>query len=63
MAAEMKKWIRFRHAGATGFGVLTPNGISAHDGEMFGRNAPNGKTLEHFPPWWNRKGFPCRGKS
>src|SRR4029077_419317 len=41
----MKKWIRFRHAGATGFGVLTPGGISAHDGEMFGRNAPNGKTL------------------
>ena len=42
MAGEMKKWLRFRHAGTTGFGTLTASGISVHDGEMFGRNAPNG---------------------
>ena len=45
MAGEMKKWLRFRHAGATGFGTLTPSGIAVHDGEMFGRNAGTGKTL------------------
>ncbi|WFU38414.1 fumarylacetoacetate hydrolase family protein [Bradyrhizobium sp. CB82] len=39
------KWLRFRHSGATGFGTLTPGGIAVHDGEMFGRNAPNGKVL------------------
>ncbi|UPK38980.1 fumarylacetoacetate hydrolase family protein [Bradyrhizobium sp. 186] len=45
MTAETKKWLRFRHGGATGFGTLTPSGISVHEGEMFGRNAANGKTL------------------
>src|SRR5215471_11946799 len=44
-AAGPTKWLRFRHAGATGFGTLTPSGISVHDGEMFGRNTPNGRTL------------------
>ena len=45
MTAEMKKWLRFRNSGATGFGTLTPSGISVHEGEMFGRNASTGKTL------------------
>ena len=45
MAGEMKKWLRFRHAGTTGFGTLTSSGIGVHEGEMFGRNAPTGKTL------------------
>jgi 2-keto-4-pentenoate hydratase/2-oxohepta-3-ene-1,7-dioic acid hydratase in catechol pathway len=44
MANEVTRWLRFRHAGATCFGTLTPAGISVHDGEMFGRNAPNGRT-------------------
>src|SRR5215471_7864161 len=39
------KWLRFRHGGTTGFGTLTPAGIAVHEGEMFGRNAPNGKRL------------------
>ena len=29
----------------TGFGTLTPSGISVHEGEMFGRHAATGKTL------------------
>ncbi|MGY3125010.1 2-keto-4-pentenoate hydratase/2-oxohepta-3-ene-1,7-dioic acid hydratase in catechol pathway [Bradyrhizobium sp. S3.14.4] len=45
MAGEMKQWLRFRHAGATGFGTLTQSGISVHEGEMFGRHAATGKTL------------------
>ena len=45
MTTDVKKWLRFRHAGTTGFGTLTPSGISVHEGEMFGRNAPAGKTL------------------
>jgi len=45
MTGEMKQWLRFRHAGATGFGTLTGSGISVHEGEMFGRNAASGKTL------------------
>ncbi len=45
MAGEMKQWLRFRHAGTTGFGTLTASGISVHEGEMFGRNAATGKML------------------
>ncbi|MGY4290581.1 2-keto-4-pentenoate hydratase/2-oxohepta-3-ene-1,7-dioic acid hydratase in catechol pathway [Bradyrhizobium sp. LM2.7] len=45
MAGEVTKWLRFRHGGATGFGTLTPSGISVHEGEMFGRNTASGKTL------------------
>src|SRR6266702_8657468 len=43
--AEMRQWLRFRNSGATGFGTLTPSGISVHEGEMFGRNAASGKML------------------
>jgi 2-keto-4-pentenoate hydratase/2-oxohepta-3-ene-1,7-dioic acid hydratase in catechol pathway len=43
--AGVTKWLRFRHHGATGFGTLTPAGIAVHEGEMFGRNVPNGKLL------------------
>ncbi|HEX9213344.1 MAG TPA: DUF2437 domain-containing protein, partial [Bradyrhizobium sp.] len=45
MMAEMRQWLRFRNSGATGFGTLTPSGISVHEGEMFGRNAASGKML------------------
>ena len=44
-AAGPSKWLSFRHSGTTGFGTLTPSGIAVHDGEMFGRSAPNGKVL------------------
>ena len=45
MVGEMKQWLRFRHAGATGFGTLTSSGISVHEGEMLGRNAATNKIL------------------
>jgi 2-keto-4-pentenoate hydratase/2-oxohepta-3-ene-1,7-dioic acid hydratase in catechol pathway len=43
--AGVTKWLRFRYHSATGFGTLTPSGIAVHDGEMFGRNVPNGRLL------------------
>jgi 2-keto-4-pentenoate hydratase/2-oxohepta-3-ene-1,7-dioic acid hydratase in catechol pathway len=51
----MTAWIRFRHDGKTGFGTLSPRGISVHDGEMFGIATPNGQMLalrdvELLPP-------------
>ena len=45
MAGEIKKWLRFRNNGTTGFGTLTSSGISVHEGEMFGRNTSTGRTL------------------
>ena len=45
MAGEMKQWLRFRHAGTTGFGTLSASDISVHEGEMFGRNVSTGKML------------------
>jgi 2-keto-4-pentenoate hydratase/2-oxohepta-3-ene-1,7-dioic acid hydratase in catechol pathway len=41
----MTRWLRFRYKGDTGFGTLTPSGISVHRGEMFGTATPNGQTL------------------
>ena len=41
MVGEMKKWLRFRHGGTTGFGTLTASGISVHDGEMFDAAPPS----------------------
>ena len=41
----MTNWLRFRHKGDTGFGTLSPSGISVHRGEMFGTAAPSGQTL------------------
>jgi len=38
-------WIRFRHRGATGFGVLTASEIAVHAGEMFGAAKPSGELL------------------
>jgi 2-keto-4-pentenoate hydratase/2-oxohepta-3-ene-1,7-dioic acid hydratase in catechol pathway len=45
MASQVTHWVRFRHQGLTGFGVLTQSGIAAHDGDMFGAAKPNGKVL------------------
>ena len=41
----MTNWLRFRYKGDTGFGTLSPSGISVHRGEMFGTAAPSGQTL------------------
>ncbi|MEY9129466.1 2-keto-4-pentenoate hydratase/2-oxohepta-3-ene-1,7-dioic acid hydratase in catechol pathway [Bradyrhizobium diazoefficiens] len=45
MTGEIRKWLRFRNNGATGFGTLTSSGISVHEGEMFGRHAATDRTL------------------
>ncbi|WJR80793.1 fumarylacetoacetate hydrolase family protein [Bradyrhizobium sp. NP1] len=42
----MTAWIRFRHQGKTGFGTLTPAGVSVLDGEMFGHARPTGQLLD-----------------
>lgn len=42
----MTAWLRFRHAGETGFGTLAGDGIVVHDGDMFGANRPNGRVLD-----------------
>ena len=41
----MTHWLRFAHAGATGFGTLQGTTVSVHTGEMFGHNQPTGRTL------------------
>jgi 2-keto-4-pentenoate hydratase/2-oxohepta-3-ene-1,7-dioic acid hydratase in catechol pathway len=38
-------WVRFRHQDMTGFGTLTPSGITVCDGDMFGTAAPIGRLL------------------
>lgn len=39
------RWVRFAHAGRTGFGLLDGDRIAAHDGSMFDSPRPNGLTL------------------
>jgi 2-keto-4-pentenoate hydratase/2-oxohepta-3-ene-1,7-dioic acid hydratase in catechol pathway len=51
----MTNWIRFNHQGAAGFGTLTPDGVSVHDGDMFCAPRPTGRVLaltefELLPP-------------
>jgi 2-keto-4-pentenoate hydratase/2-oxohepta-3-ene-1,7-dioic acid hydratase in catechol pathway len=41
----MTHWIRFQHAGATGFGTLEDDRIAVHDGDMFKAPRPTGEVL------------------
>jgi 2-keto-4-pentenoate hydratase/2-oxohepta-3-ene-1,7-dioic acid hydratase in catechol pathway len=41
----MTLWVRFRHAGAEGFGTLEEETVRVHAGEMFGAAAPTGQAL------------------
>lgn len=41
----MQKWLRFEHAGQTGFGRLDGERIAEHAGDLFGQAQPTGKTL------------------
>lgn len=41
----MTKWVRFRHAGAVGFGTIAHSDIAVHQGDMFGAATPTGATL------------------
>lgn len=39
------KWLRYAHAGQTGFGVLDGQQVIVYRGELFGENAPTGERL------------------
>jgi 2-keto-4-pentenoate hydratase/2-oxohepta-3-ene-1,7-dioic acid hydratase in catechol pathway len=41
----MTHWIRFEHAGATGFGTLENDRIAVHEGDMFDAPAATGEVL------------------
>jgi 2-keto-4-pentenoate hydratase/2-oxohepta-3-ene-1,7-dioic acid hydratase in catechol pathway len=41
----MTIWVRFAHAGSTGFGTLDGDQIAVHDGDMFAQPTPTGETL------------------
>lgn len=41
----MTQWLRFEHAGSTGFGTLDGDTIHVHSGDMFSGAAPTGETL------------------
>jgi 2-keto-4-pentenoate hydratase/2-oxohepta-3-ene-1,7-dioic acid hydratase in catechol pathway len=49
------KWLRFRHHGTTGFGVLDGDHVRCHTGDLFDAPAPTGESLpiaglEWLPP-------------
>jgi 2-keto-4-pentenoate hydratase/2-oxohepta-3-ene-1,7-dioic acid hydratase in catechol pathway len=39
------RWVRFSHAGMTGFGTLAGETVAVHSGDMFGGAAPTGQSL------------------
>lgn len=41
----MTKWLRFEHAGQTGFGILEDDIIQVHSGDMFDSPVPSGQRL------------------
>lgn len=41
----MALWVRYEHAGATGFGTLGGGAISVHEGDLFAGARSTGKTL------------------
>jgi len=41
----MQRWIRFEHAGQTGFGTLEEDRITVHEGDMFSSPTPTSRTL------------------
>lgn len=43
--APQRRWLRFRHAGKDGFGVLHGNTVHEWQGDMFGQCAPTGAIL------------------
>lgn len=40
------KWLRFKHAGTAGFGVLEGDKVVVREGDMFGENRATGETLD-----------------
>ena len=45
MNSQIQHWVRFAHAGATGFGTLEGDRIRVHAGDMFTSPEPTGQTL------------------
>jgi 2-keto-4-pentenoate hydratase/2-oxohepta-3-ene-1,7-dioic acid hydratase in catechol pathway len=45
MTVQVQHWVRFRHAGSVGFGVLTDERIAEHRGDMFAAPEPTGRVL------------------
>ncbi len=41
----MQTWLRFEHAGSTGFGVLSGDVVAVHEGDMFAAPRPTGQSL------------------
>lgn len=51
----MARWMRFRHAGVTGFGTLEDDRVAVHSGDLFAGAVPTGELLpldglEWLPP-------------
>ena len=51
----MALWMRFRHAGETGFGTVEGDHVAVHQGDLFANPAPTGRSialadLEWLPP-------------
>ena len=45
MNSQIQHWVRFAHAGTTGFGTLEDDLIQVHAGDMFTSPEPTGQTL------------------
>ena len=45
MNSKIQRWVRFAHAGTTGFGTLEDDGIRVHAGNMFTNPEPSEQTL------------------
>lgn len=45
MIGQVKRWIRFSHAGTTGFGIIDGETVSVYAGDMFDSPRNTGKTL------------------
>jgi len=41
----LQRWLRYAYAGSTGFGTLTGDRISVHEGDMYADARPTGQTL------------------
>ncbi len=41
----MKQWVRYDHQGTTGFGTLSGNQVSVHQGDMYNEAMPTGESL------------------
>ncbi len=46
MGRVMQKWLRFEHAGRTGFGVLADDVVAVHEGDMYQHPRATGQTIE-----------------